>query len=214
MSNKKKQTHGARVDVGADTISNKALTDRAQLVGTMAPLTTAYQQTPVLKLAIDEYVASAVAVVAAETKVANLEAALVQARADRDADSTVCRSCHAAAVAQVEKRNPTPNELTSYGFKELEVVKLSGAVPTAILWSYDHKAGLLHLHVKYAGGARESVVEISTDPIGAATYKRLEGHGAKRAVAGYAAGTYWVRAASSLAGGISDWFGPVAVVVK
>jgi hypothetical protein len=213
MSNKKK-TQAARVDIGADTINIKALTDRAQVVGTMAPQTTVYQQTPVFKLAIDEYVASGVTLAASETKVSNLEAELVQARNDRDAAHTACKNCHAAAVTQVEKHNPTPSDLTSYGFKQLEIVKLGGVMPTGILWSYDHKTDLLHLHVKYAGKARESVVEISTDPIGAATYKRLDGHGAKRALAGYAPGTYWVRAATSLAGGISAWFGPVAVVVK
>src|SRR5262249_31140616 len=152
MSHKKK-TQGARADVGADTINSKALSDRAEVVGTMAPQTLVYQQTPVLKLAIDEYVASGVALVAAETKVSNLDAALVQARNDRDPAHTVCRNCHAAAVKQVEKHSPTATELTSFGFKELEVVKLGSAMPTGILWSYDHKTGLLHLHVKYAGKA-------------------------------------------------------------
>jgi hypothetical protein len=70
------------------------------------------------------------------------------------------------------------------------------------------------LHVKFPGGARKCIVEISPDPIGPATWHRLDGHGATRAVTGFPPGTYWVHAATSLADGRSEWFGPVPIVIK
>jgi hypothetical protein len=118
-------------------------------------------------------------------------------------------------VSQVEKNSPTPAVLQSYGFLSLEVVKLGAVVPTGIAWSFDHATGLLHIHVQYATKGRHTcIVEISPDPIGPTTYHRLDGHGVKRAVPGYGTGTYWVHAATSIADGRSDWFGPVAVVIK
>ena len=71
------------------------------------------------------------------------------------------------------------------------------------------------VRVQYADKkSRPCIVEISPTPVGAATYVRLEGYGVKRAVPGYASSTYEVHAATSNAQGRSDWFGPVAVIVK
>jgi hypothetical protein len=84
-----------------------------------------------------------------------------------------------------------------------------------LLAAYDPKKKVIDLHVKFPPSKRQRrcVIEISTDPIGAATWHRLDGDGAKRTLAGYAPGTYWLRAASSVAAGRSDWFGPVSVIV-
>jgi hypothetical protein len=63
-------------------------------------------------------------------------------------------------------------------------------------------------------GKRQCAIEISPDPAGPATFKRLDGTGMTRALQGHAAGTWWVRAATLRAKEQSDWFGPVAVIVK
>ncbi len=190
-----------RVDVGADTISIKALVARAQVVGTMTPLTPLYTSNVAFKDETDAFVAAGVALSASETKVANLEAALTQARGDRDTAHTTCKSCHAVVATQVEKNSATPAALQSYGFLYQEIVKLGAVLPTGILWSYDHATSLLQIHVQYAGKARACLVEISPDPVTATSYRRLDGHGVKRSLTGYAPGTYWVHAATSLACG-------------
>jgi hypothetical protein len=214
MPSKPKNAQQARVDVGADTVSTKALTDRAQVVGKMALITPLYLNNVAFKMSVDDYVASGTVLSAAETKVDNLEAALTQARGDRDTARAACKGCHAVCVAQVEKNSPTAADLQAYGFLQLEIVKLGSVLPTGILWTYDHVKALLDLHVQFPGRVRQCVIEVSTDPIGPATWHRLDGHGARRSLTGYAPGTYWVRAATSLAEGRSEWFGPVAVVVK
>ena len=197
------------------TVNTAALVARAQLVGTMATTTALYQANVAFKNEVDAFVAAGVSLQTADTKVSNLEAALTQARGDRDTTRQTCKNCYDVVVSQVEKNSPTPAALQSYGFLHQEVVKLGAVIPSGILWTFDHKTGLLNLHVQYAGkGPRQCVIEISPDPIGAATYRRLDGHGVKRAVPGLAAGTYWVHAATSSADGRSDWFGPVAVVIK
>ena len=203
-----------RVNVGADNANDKALTNRAQVVSTMATQTSLYQSNVAFKAEVDAYVASGVALTAMDTKVANIEATLTQARGDRDTARTTCKNCYAVVASQVEKNSPTPAALQSYGFELQTVVKQGAVLPTGIVWTFDHPTSLLHIHVEYAGKARPCLVEISPDPIGATTYRRLDGHGVKRAVPGLGPGTYWVHAATSSADGRSDWFGPVAVVIK
>ena len=203
-----------RVDIGADTASNDALTNRAELVGTTAPLTALYLSSSTFKAAVDGFVASGVAVVASESKVTALESQLTQARFARETARVACKSSHSVLCTQVEQASPTAAAIATYGFVALEVVKLGSVLPTGILWSYDHATGLLDLHVKFAGKAHAFVIEISPDPIGAATYRRLDGHGVKQSVPNLTPGTYWIHAATSLADGRSDWFGPVAAILK
>ena len=214
MPAKAKDVQQPRADIGADTKSNAALASRAVVVGEMAPLTPLYLSNAAFKVAVDEYVASGVGLTAADTKVTNLEAELTQARGDRDVARTACRDCHAVCVAQVEKYSPTAADLVKYGFAQLEIVKAGSVMPNGILWKLDHHTGLMELHVKFPGKARHCIVEISPDPVGPTTWHRLDGHGATRTLTGFAPGTYWARAATSLADGRSDWFGPVPLVIK
>jgi hypothetical protein len=206
----------ARVNVGADTASDKALTDRAEAVGTMAILTALYATNAAFKAAIDEYVASGLSFLAAESKVNKLEATLTQARSDRDAARVTCKALHGTAVKQVEANSVTEADVQAYGFVYLDIVKLGLTPPSAIQASQDPKTQLLQIHVKYAGfgRARRVIIEISPDPVTATSFHRIDGDGVKRALAGYAPGTYWIHAATASADGRSDWFGPIAVVVK
>jgi hypothetical protein len=57
-------------------------------------------------------------------------------------------------------------------------------------------------------------VEISPNPAGPDTWKRLPGVAASRSIGGYPPGTYLVRAASAKGQAESSFTGPVSVVVK
>ena len=77
---KLKSMQHPRVNVGADNVNSKSLIDRAQVVGQMCPLTALYANNASFKSEADAYVASGIALAAAEAKVVNLEAELTQAR--------------------------------------------------------------------------------------------------------------------------------------
>jgi hypothetical protein len=205
-----------RVAVGADVASDKAFVDRAQAVAAMAVLTALYTTNAAFKAVIDAYVASGAALAAAQEKVNLLEAQLAQARGDRDQQRIIGHSWHAAAVKQVELHSATPADVTSYGFVPLEIVKTGSAPPMGIFAEYDRKKKVIDIHVQYpkSKNTPRCILEISTDPIGAGTWHRIDGDGVKRALSGFAPGTYWIRAATSLATGRSDWFGPVSVIVS
>lgn len=204
-----------RVYIGSDMASAKGLIDRAATVGTMAPLTPLYQSNATFKAVLEDFIVSGVACAAADKKISDLVAQIAQARNDRVLARKVCRDCHGAAVKQVEKHSTTAADVTSSGFLFLDVQRLGLVLPSAILAKYDHGKGLLNLRVKYpVKGDHKCVIEMSSEPGNPAAWSRLEGNGVTRALSGYAEGTWWIRAATSLAAERSDWFGPVPVVVK
>ncbi len=206
-----------RINRGVDTATSTTLTKRAEAVGAAAPTSPIYLNNPTCKAAIDDYVASGPVVVTAEQKVAQIEQQLSQARNSRDAAQQACAASYSAACTQVEKHAVSPSDITTCGFVALDIVKQGLTLPSAILATYDHATGNILIHVQYAGTtkrARKCIVELSPTPVGPTTYVRLDGYGAKRTVPGYAPGTYEVHAATANAQGRSDWFGPVAVIVK
>jgi hypothetical protein len=215
MSNPKKALV-ARVAIGPDVASDQALVDRGEVVGTMAVLTALYTSNAAFKATIDDFVTAAKDLDTKQTKVATLEAQLAQARGDRDQAHIDAESAHGAAAKAVEKVSVTPADVQSYGFADLDIVKTGLIVPAGVQATYDHATKTIEVRVKYPPGVhgKRCILEISTDPIGASTYHRLDGDGLRRALTGYAPGTYWIHAATSGAGGRSDWFGPVAVIVS
>src|SRR5215203_727482 len=80
--------------------------------------------------------------------------------------------------------------------------------------AFDAVKGRVQIHVNKAPGMQACVVEVSPDPAGASSWQRLPGFGAVHKLSGYAPGTYWVRAASARANQISDFAGPVSVIVR
>lgn len=109
---------------------------------------------------------------------------------------------------------PTPADLQSFGFVWLDKAKVGLALPTKVELRHDAVKALLHIHVRYSVRGRQCVIEISPSPVGPGTWARLEGSGVKRALTGYAPGTWWVKVATTLAHERSDWVGPFAVIVK
>jgi len=203
------------VNIGVDTASGQTLIDRAATVATMAPLSSLYTTNPTFKQILDEFIVSATTLATAEKKVSEFEAQLTQARSDRDLAKKACRDCHGAAVKQVEKHSATAADVAGAGFL-LQDVRPQGLLPpSGILARFDPGKDVINVHVQYAvRSVRRCVIEISPDPISEASWTRLEGNGVRRTLSGYAAGTWWIRAATTAAKEHSEWFGPVAVVVR
>ena len=215
MSNPKKALV-ARVAIGPDVATDQALVDRGGVVGTMAILTAFYLSNAAFKSTIDDFVTSTKTLATSQTKVTTLEAQLTQARGDRDQAHIAADGAHGAAVKAVEKASVTPADVQSYGFLSLDIVKTGLVLPVGILATYNHTTKTIDVRVKYPPGihGKRCILEISADPVGPSTYRRLDGDGMRRSLAGYAPGTYWIHAATSSSAGRSDWFGPVAVIVS
>jgi len=215
MSNPKKALV-ARVAIGPDVATDQTLVDRGGVVGTMAVLTTLYTSNAAFKATIDDFVTSTKTLATSQAKVTTLEAQLAQARGDRDQAHLAAEGAHGAAAKAVEKVSVTPADVQSYGFLSLDIVKTGLVLPAGILATYNHTTKTIEVRVKYPPGihGKRCILEISPDPVGPTTYHRLDGDGLRRALTGYAPGTYWIHAATSSAGGRSDWFGPIAVIVS
>jgi hypothetical protein len=202
------------VDVGSDKLSIKTRTDRANVVGKMAPATPLYQSDPFFKDTVDKLVQSGVDLGNAESEVVQLEAALVKARSSLDARRGAFDKAHGLCATHVETHSDKPEDVHGLGFGVLVKTAQVFAPPVNIEARYDAAKDVLRIHVIYTSGQHQCAIEISPDPVTPDSYKRLDGTGVTQALSGYAPGTYWVRAASVRSKNRSDWFGPVAVVVK
>jgi hypothetical protein len=108
----------------------------------------------------------------------------------------------------------TAEDATSLGLAAVGLTIHALAVPLGVTVKWDPKTGLIRIHVHRAPGLRSVRLQISPDPVTAASWKDLPGDGATAALSGYAPGTWWVRAASAKAREVSDWTTPVSVIVK
>ena len=152
-----------------------------------------------------------------QTKVSNLEAQLAQARGDRDQAYLAAEDAHGAAAKAVEKVSVTPADVQSYGFDvEFDVVKTgarpAGGDPGGVQPHDEDDSTSARRATRLAStgsGAswRSAPIPSARPPTTAST---ATASGARSP--GFAPGTYWIHAATSVAGGRSDWFGPVAVI--
>ena len=203
-----------RVDVGADKISDKTRSERAEVVRSMATETPLYKTDPAFKDAIDKLVQSGVDLAAAEAQVTQLEAALMKARSTRDVRRNAYDKAHSLCSANVENHSSKAEDVLGFGFAVHTRTAHSFGPPINIEAKYDAAKDVLRIHVLYASGQHQCAIEISPDPATPGSYTRLDGTGVTQALSGYAPGTWWVRAATLRSKERSEWFGPVAVVVK
>jgi hypothetical protein len=203
-----------RVDVAADRISNKARIERAMGVAGVAPQTPRYQGDVAFKQSIDRLIQGGSDLENAEKDVAAAELALANARVVRDAQQDAYDKAHAVCAKLIDGGSRTPADVTQYGFSVFEEKPRGLEMPNNIRLKYDPVKEILRIHVWYPSGRHTCAIEISPAPYSEATFQRLEGNGVTRALRGYAPGTWWVRAATTLGAQRSEWFGPVAVIVK
>ena len=203
----------ARVNTALDTADSESLTDRASKVGEVAPSSAIYAN-PSVKNAIDAFVADGLLLSGAEAQVLKDDATAAKSRAVRDALLLTASGTYGIAATTVEKYALSPADLITLGFEPAIRASYAMASPLDLLVSFDPVRDLIDILVKHAPGMRACHVELSADPIGVATWKRLDGIAAEYHLAGYAPGTWWVRAQSVRGTTVSDWLGPVAVIVR
>jgi hypothetical protein len=203
-----------RIDTGSDTAGSKAQTDRAAKVGQVAPTADLYKQQAMVKAALDAYAAEGPLLLAAEAQVAKDDAQAAKSRGDRDALLAAIAGTYNVAVATVEKYALVPADITGCGFDPQARAHYSVVTPISLLVNFDRIKERIDILVKHAPGMHACHVELSSDPVGPATWKRLEGIAAEYHLAGYAPGTWWVRARSVRGAEVSDWTDLVSVIVK
>jgi hypothetical protein len=108
-------------------------------------------------------------------------------------------------------------DLTGIGFVPLNVSKASRTVPdapAAVIVKTGKTHGKARVAVQGKGNLGSFVAEVSTDPIGPATWTSLPGNGKQRTLSGYPTGTkLWVHFAKVRWGLQSAWSVPVLVTI-
>ena len=119
--------------------------------------------------------------------------------------------------ALTENNATSESDITSMGFVLLDLTKSSKAPPSppeAILVRPGKVRGKARVAVQGKGYLGTFAAQISTDPIGAATWTTLPGTGKTRQLSGYASGTrLWVQFATVRWGLQSAWCPPVMVLI-
>ncbi len=203
-----------RVDVHADKLTIKTRVERAAKVAELAPTSTLYTSVPAVKTALDALVADGTALQNAEVQVTRDEAQASKSRAARDALLVAFDGTYDLSVATLEKHAAAPADLVGAGFADLQKAHYAVLPPLEVSATFDAAKGHVVIHLKHAPGMHSAYTEISPDPVGPATFKRLDGIGASHSLMGYAPGTYWVRVASVRGDQVSAWLGPVSVIVR
>jgi hypothetical protein len=216
MAAKKKQKQKPkkmRVRTGGDLKSTTTRLDRCVSINSALASSTLCQANTTVKTSAVTLLAAGVAVKAAEDAVTAAELVLATARDTRDTKVVAYDTAYGVLVSNVEQGATLAADVTGCGLVPGGSIAYDLAMPVSVTASYDHASAMLNVHVKNAPGMRASIVEIGSDPNGP-TWTQAKGVGAKRALPGYAPGTYWVRAASARGNDQSEFTAPIAVMVK
>jgi hypothetical protein len=203
-----------RIDVSADKFSDDTRSARADVVRSMATATPLYKTDVAFKDSVDKLIQSGVSLAAADAQVTQLEALLLKARSSREVQRSSYDKAYNLCSTNVTNHSAGAEDVHGFGFAVLAKPAKTFGPPAGIEAKYDVAREVLRLHVLYTSGHQPCLIEISPDPATPESYVRLDGTGVTRKLAGYAPGTWWIRAATLRAKGRSEWFGPVPVVVK
>jgi hypothetical protein len=203
-----------RAEVAIDKKSPLTRTNRAQVVGTNGPNSPIWKTTPEVESAGTKVVGVGTALEEAEARVQATQSELDTAVNTRDAKVKEFDGVYDVYVALAESRATKPQDITGLGLALLTRSSYALAAPLGVEAVYNVIKERIRIHVNKTPGTYACVVEISQNPHDPASWKRLPGIGAVHNLSGYAPGTYWVRAASARANEVSEFTGPVAVIVK
>ncbi len=199
---------------GADTASIKARIDRSGVVSTSGSTSTLWT-VPAVKDSGTALVTAGSNLTAGEQLVNNLESQLTTARASLNTLTFAWDEAYGLYCTNVESNAQKPADITGGGLLLLDRSLHTLLPALGLTVRYDTVNSVIRVLVKRPPpGDQKCLLEVSPDPVGATTFKAVTGYGGKRALAGYAPGTWWLRVALVDATDQSAYFGPVAVIVK
>jgi hypothetical protein len=212
MPYKKPQTKKrVRVSAGAKGNIPKRV-EAGSVIATNSPNSAILQQNADVKQAAANLGAVNVELDAKDTLVKAIE---TQLATERNALATVdWDSLYDVFVSTARLYCATAEDATSLGLAATGPAIYSLAMPISVSVKWDVERRLIRIRVQRAPGLRAVRIEISPDPMTATSFMELDGDGSTAALAGYAPGTYWVRAAMVRARERSELTTPVSVIVK
>jgi hypothetical protein len=214
MTTRKKPTQNGRVAQSGDKATHQARVNRAANVAQVAPTSAIWKAQPTLESAGNNLITLGTNLKAGLTAVSALESQLATARSNYGTLTLAYDVGYNAWVGSVEQYSTSPADVTGLGMLPLTLGEYVLEAPLGLTATYNPTTALINALVHRAPGLKQAVLQISTDPIGPATWKQLTGTGLRRALSGYAPGTYWLQAAHVRANTQSAWTAPVAVTVK
>jgi hypothetical protein len=200
--------------VGPDKVSEVTRVTRGTKITGQAPQSALCLQHADLMAAANQVGKDTVTLKSAIDTFTNAAAAFKTARTALGTAVLTWDGSYDVFVTTTEKYAITPNDVASVGGKARGRTSNPLVPPISVDFTYDGKKDKLRIHVHRAPGMRDSVVEVSTDPITATSWKEQDGNGAVHVIDNPAPGTYWVQAASRTAKGKSPFTTPVSVIVK
>jgi hypothetical protein len=204
---------GIHFSVSDDKVSPDTRVTRGVMIGNQAPQSPLYQ-VPEVKAPVDGVVQATAAL---KDAIDDLHAKLAMAAKAKTALAVAIAAWDGAydiLVVNAEKRCATADDGASLALPVRGRVKHALAAPLSVDVRYDAKIDALRIHVRRAPGMDACSVEIGQDPNNPASWKELDGHGARHVVPHPAPGTWSVRAASRTARAKSDFTAPVSILVR
>src|SRR5262245_19819477 len=173
------------IDISADKSSTPARTSRAQVIGLNGPSSDLWKTHPALADAGTKLVSIGAALGDADATVKSLEAQLAAARGLRDTKQDDFDVAYGVYVANAQTYAETPEDAASIGLVVRSKNKYPLVAPAGVDASFDLMKSEIQLHISKTPGVRTFAVEISSDPIGPGSWKRLPGAGAVQDLSDY-----------------------------
>ena len=200
------------VNVSIVKVSNQTRTSAAEAVGQMAPTGDVFKNHPDFKGICDSVVLSGIALDGSCKNVASIKKMLEDAKTDQEQKRVEFDKSYAIFAAFLERYAKKESDVTGAGGKVGTRTYHGLELPTNLEARYDPKKKVIRAHVILPEGMRACRLEIASAAEG--PYKEVVGVAARRTLSGYAAGTYWLKAATLKGEEQSEFFGPVSVIVS
>ena len=211
MTTPSKNNHRPRVSRGPDKDTIKSRQVRSTVIQQNATNSALWvgdvkSKGEALILAGDDLGAKAALVHGLRGQLESAEKELLTAKIEWDERYTVY-------AGEVELVAVKPEDITKLGMSVLEEQSYTLLPPLAVTVKYDPLAARIRILVRKPPGHFGCRIEISPNPVAPGSFVALKGWGARRAVAGYTSGTWWVRALMFDSDNESEYSLPVSVVV-
>jgi hypothetical protein len=186
--------HRPRVAREKHKASDKARCDRSKLVETVAKNSEIWSSSKEIQSAGEALIAAGEDLAARELKVRSLLAQVASARKEVVTARVRWNGRFEVYASNAELIARKPEDLANLALIALEKAVNHLAPPIAVKVTFNRKTRLIHIVVHQPPGRAHCRIELSPDPVTPDSFKALEGGGARRALAGYPLGRWWVRA--------------------
>jgi hypothetical protein len=211
-----KKIQNLHIALALGQMTDKERVDLCTTMGQLAPTSPLYAQNPHLQAAVTEAVSLGTSFHTAEGTVTQNYATLVLSKEVLDQTRAKLDRSLGVVSSMLENLATTVEQAATVGF----TARLGKAVPgplvppDGIIIVLGKKHGQFRASAKSSRKSDRFGAQVSTDPIGPATWQDLPGNGKRRLVTGHPSGSVvWVRFRTERGQNQSDWCAPVSVTV-